>query len=444
MSLGPSLRKNYINVKARMDGEKIDDKIANMKNDLPRYNPPQRQTRIEDILQENSETYEAEKDLLKEMLGGTPGSNAARPQRKIQVSLRDARDGKTTTLPQQIRISAGGGNNLMTSMVSRLSALEKSHKKMRLELVAKDKALLKLRRKCQMLKEENTRLSNSADDSDNGTSESEGGKCQDKKPSSMMAIDKVLELESKNQRLRKQIHEMESFLKDYGLVWVGREMAEDVEPVVPEVDFSLFFCRLKELNGLAGDGKPKIVASGKMAKFEHQKGIPIKVYKDGIFLFRGPFRSFSSGSGKKFLMDILDGYFPSEFKDEYPDGVLFEYKDFSDTLYGSNDDGAESSSFSAFGGVGKSLQSPKMNTEEFLNRLPEKVICGGEVIEIRKGIADKLASSMKKSGSDGTDGNLMIPDMKSNEIDFKLRNNEDRVARAARFAAAFEKRTAKK
>ena len=50
----------------------------------------------------------------------------------------------------------------MTSMASRLSALEKSHKKMRLELVQKDKELLKMKRKCQLLMKENESLQHSS------------------------------------------------------------------------------------------------------------------------------------------------------------------------------------------------------------------------------------------------------------------------------------------
>ena len=50
-----------------------------------------------------------------------------------------------------------------------------------------------------------------------------------------------------------------------------------------------------------------------------------------------------------------------------------------------------------------------MSRDEFLNRLPEKVICGGEVIEIRKGIADRLASSIKTSGKSGENIGKLMP-----------------------------------
>ena len=122
----------------------------------------------------------------------------------------------------------------------------------------------------------------------------------------------------------------------------------------------------------------------------------------------------------------------------------FFYKTYDDQMkeHGANE---ESGNFKVFGGVGKTLNSPKMKTQEFLNRLPEKIICGGEVIPIRKDIADRLAVTAEntKNVSDEDDsGNVLIPDFnKKNTMDFDLRKNESRVARAARFAAIYEKRS---
>ena len=109
---------------------------------------------------------------------------------------------------------------------------------------------------------------------------------------------------------------------------------------------------------------------------------------------------------------------------------------------------SSSNGFKAFGGIGKSCNSPKMKTQEFLNRLPEKIICGGEVIQIRQDIADRLAVTAENTKEDGTaedSGNVLIPNFQENNtMDFELRNNESRVARAARFAAIYEKRSNKK
>ena len=52
--------------------------------------------------------------------------------------------------------------------------------------------------------------------------------------------------------------------------------------------------------------------------------VQLTVYGNGIFMFSGPFRSFSEASTQAFIQDILDGYFPSELQARYPDGVPFQ------------------------------------------------------------------------------------------------------------------------
>ena len=94
--------------------------------------------------------------------------------------------------------------------------------------------------------------------------------------------DNIIELESKNRRLRNQVHEMESFLKDYGLVWVGRNDGENdhAHAPKPNIDFAILFARLDELNEIAGAGK-KVVQVSKKAVFGRVEGIPLTIYKDG-------------------------------------------------------------------------------------------------------------------------------------------------------------------
>ena len=85
---------------------------------------------------------------------------------------------------------------------------------------------------------------------------------------------------------------------------------------------------------------------------------------------------YTSDNARSFIADVMDGYFPAEFKDKYPDGVAFEIKDSSDKTYDDqmkeHEANEESGSFKVFGGVGKTLNSPKMKTQEFLNRYLKK------------------------------------------------------------------------
>ena len=64
----------------------------------------------------------------------------------------------------------------------------------------------------------------------------------------------------------------------------------------------------------------------------HQWATTQILYISGIMLFRGPFRPYTSDNARSFIADVMDGYFPAEFKDKYPDGVAFEIKDSSDVF----------------------------------------------------------------------------------------------------------------
>lgn len=49
----------------------------------------------------------------------------------------------------------------------------------------------------------------------------------------------------------------------------------------------------------------------------------LKFYKNGMSIKGGPLRSYDDPTTISFIRDILDGYFPSELQQEFPDGVPF-------------------------------------------------------------------------------------------------------------------------
>ncbi|EFN66208.1 UBX domain-containing protein 5, partial [Camponotus floridanus] len=51
--------------------------------------------------------------------------------------------------------------------------------------------------------------------------------------------------------------------------------------------------------------------------------ITLKFYKNGMVVKEEPLRSYDDPTAGSFIRDILDGYFPSELQQEYPDGVPF-------------------------------------------------------------------------------------------------------------------------
>merc|ERR1711892_1038311 len=110
------------------------------------------------------------------------------------------------------------------------------------------------------------------------------------------------ELEHENEQLRRQIHEMETFLADYGLIWVGgddnddNEGNEDEYDGIESIDWAKIIANLQELNDLAEADDDKVVAStvrskfGQLTRRQKTPHITIVLYQDGILLGRGPFR----------------------------------------------------------------------------------------------------------------------------------------------------------
>ncbi|XP_021056555.1 UBX domain-containing protein 11 isoform X1 [Mus pahari] len=237
------------------------------------------------------------------------------------------------------------------------------------------------------------------------------------------ALQRQEELETQCIQLQRQIGEMERFLSDYGLQWVGEPMDQENSEektvsendeqdwmkakkfwkpgdslVPPEVDFDRLLASLQDLSELVVEGEAQVTPVPGGAQFRTLEPIPLKVYRNGIMMFDGPFRPFYDPSTQRCLRDILDGFFPSELQRLYPDGVPFKVSDLRNQVY--PEDG-----LGPFPGEGRVVGRQKMRkvtdraeetsgsrmtAEKFLNRLPKCVIRQGEVIDIRGPIRDTL------------------------------------------------------
>uniref|UniRef100_A0A8C2NA90 UBX domain-containing protein 11 n=1 Tax=Capra hircus TaxID=9925 RepID=A0A8C2NA90_CAPHI len=247
-----------------------------------------------------------------------------------------------------------------------------------------------------------------------------------------VSLQRQEELETVCAKLQQQVGEMERFLGDYGLQWVGeptdQEDSEDVERdwmtakkfwkpersncrrspqsrawlagdslVPPEVDFDRLLASLKDLSELVGDSDAQLMPVPDRVPLRTLEPIPLRLYRNGIVMFDGPFRPFHDPSTQRCLRDILDGFFPSELQRLYPDGVPFKVSDLRSQVYPEN-------GLDPFPGEGRvvglqrirkpldSIEHPgsRMTAEKFLNRLPKFVIRQGEVIDIRGPIRDTL------------------------------------------------------
>lgn len=198
-----------------------------------------------------------------------------------------------------------------------------------------------------------------------------------------------------NKDLQHKLQEMEQFLADYGLIWVGRDDTEatqtqsdqttETAPIIPPVSYSAFAKAISELNSIIYAEPAQVMTDSdthRKARLvqaaERVTRIRLAFYHNGLMIQNGPFRSITSDSYRIFTKDILDGYFPSEFRDPYPDGVLFDLIDHHQDMYN------EASTTPVEG---------KMSAQQFLNRLPKNVVHQGNVVSIRGDIEQRLVPS---------------------------------------------------
>ncbi|XP_006239067.1 UBX domain-containing protein 11 isoform X5 [Rattus norvegicus] len=284
-------------------------------------------------------------------------------------------------------------SELLTSMARKLQELEQQLKARNEEMLSKEQKILALEDLVQTLQQHQS-----------STTREE-------------------ELETQCIQLQRQVGEMERFLNDYGLQWVGEPMDQENSEgkiisesderdwmkakkfwkpgdsiVPPEVDFDRLLSSLQDLSELVVEGEAQVTPVPGGAQFRTLEPIPLKLYRNGIMMFDGPFRPFYDPYTQRCLRDILDGFFPSELQRLYPDGVPFKVSDLRNQVY--PEDG-----LGPFPGEGRVVGRQKirkvtdrveetsgsrMTAEKFLNRLPKCVIRQGEVIDIRGPIRDTL------------------------------------------------------
>eukprot|EP00066_Takifugu_rubripes_P014642 XP_011603908.1 PREDICTED: UBX domain-containing protein 11 [Takifugu rubripes] len=246
---------------------------------------------------------------------------------------------------------------LLSAMMKRVTLLETMVRSQAKEIKLKDQKIAALERKAPPLHE--------SDGTDDQSARSS--------------------LEKRCEHLQNQVWEMESFLKDYGLIWVGDVGGSDPgggsDASTPSfgVNFDLVLQRIRELNVIAGEGESFVRLTAKGAQLATKESVRLSLYRDGIVLFDGPFRSYQEHSTQQFIRDLMDGYFPSELQSRFPDGTPFEVCDRRNEEFTSR----------------LTFPGKKVRAEQFLNRLPKVVIKNGHVIDIRNSLRDTLQGSTK-------------------------------------------------
>ncbi|XP_017765832.1 PREDICTED: uncharacterized protein LOC108554926 [Eufriesea mexicana] len=133
--------------------------------------------------------------------------------------------------------------------------------------------------------------------------------------------------------LEQRIFEMEKFLADYGLIWVGNtnspKYPETISNNSIETCYEQIIANIDQLNLAAGKGEVHVQHNekGNGASFKTHSCMSLKFYKNGMIVQDGLLRSYDDPVTISFLRDILDGYFPSELQEAYPEGVPFKVED---------------------------------------------------------------------------------------------------------------------
>jgi UBX domain-containing protein 11 len=322
--------------------KRLEDELKNIPKYKPRTEPPRRT--VADILGDSVERA-AYDEIIGPLVNRLP-SSLLKIGPNANISMNEVSSGKSES-------------DFTTSLLTRLADAEEETKSLRKQIL-----------------EKNARLS---------AAEHENGQLRAVVEAPSHLLDEINNLKSENFSLEKQIVDMEEFLHDYGLQWVGgsdsstknsREEAKKSDESSGRLNYGAFAAKIEELNSLLSSEPTQIKTDAKRGKIVHAselfESISVTVYSDGIMIRRGPFRDIKTESYELFVRDVMDGFFPSEFRDEFPDGVMFHLIDKHNASYvGSRDhiDGA-------------------LSRDQLLGKVHKTVLKDGNIISVRQDLVN--------------------------------------------------------
>ena len=137
----------------------------------------------------------------------------------------------------------------------------------------------------------------------------------------------LLDEKERNAELEQKLQEMNDFLEEYGLHWVGGPGPKDSTFEHGPEDMNFFMTRITELNDHCIKRAPKLKQENNIARLHHEKPVLLSLFNDYFSVNNGAPRKYELPMSAQFFKDILDGFYPSEFKEEYPNGVQFKVED---------------------------------------------------------------------------------------------------------------------
>lgn len=140
----------------------------------------------------------------------------------------------------------------------------------------------------------------------------------------------------------------------------------------------------------ASIGTHEAATNSGFTQLQQRDAVAVCVYADGIVVNRGPFRPYGWPLCDAFIGDVLEGYFPYEYKDRYPNGFLMEIVDRRSEICPKEPDNLKKAgrykSVRTLGSDDGGFRA--LTNEEFLSRLPQQRITpGGMIVDSRSAIA---------------------------------------------------------
>lgn len=178
------------------------------------------------------------------------------------------------------------------------------------------------------------------------------------------------------------------------------------------MDVEKLLASIAELNAVAGDGKSSVVVGPNgERRLETPSAKTLTLFADGFVVDDdvSAFRAFADGKNRSYIRDLLDGFFPYEYKEAHPNGVPFKLVDKSSELGApagrafvaftggrARLDGKDGARDANATGVAATAETTRKQTEEnkdaaFLERLPRVVVRDGAVVRVRESVGAAMA-----------------------------------------------------
>ncbi|KAL9656619.1 hypothetical protein ABK040_002891 [Willaertia magna] len=194
--------------------------------------------------------------------------------------------------------------------------------------------------------------------------------------------------------------------------WNRQEsIVENDEDIGPKLNMKLIESKINELNQLVDEEQiTTIKNNGNIKQLKPKETCKIIFWKNGVSIGDGPFRPYKWDLTKAFLTDILDGYFPYEFKEKHPEGVKLLVENKTNQHYSkeveksikldnylkAHDGNIKGVEYLKFIEENKGNIPQVVDKKTLLENLPKTVLKNGKLIPIRDEVR-KMFSSDKNN-----------------------------------------------